>query len=61
MIFDFGKFRFCGYYDYVLIRADSLRPQLKTKGRFIVQNDEIKLLNIHSLYIDSLNNYERDS
>ena len=56
MIFKFGKFRFCGYYDYVLIRVDSLRPQLETKGRFIVQNKDIKLLNMHSVFIDSFAN-----
>lgn len=62
MIFNFGKFKFCGYYDYVLIRADNLRPQLETKGRYIVQNNEIITLNLHSLMIDSyINNSKENS
>ena len=56
MIFNFGKFKYCGYYDFVLIRADNLRPQLETKGRYIVQNNEIINLNFHSIMIDSLVN-----
>ena len=61
MIFNFGKFKYCGYYDYVLIRADNLRPQLETKGRYIVQNNEIITLNIHSIIIDNLmNNKEKE-
>ena len=54
--FNFGKFKYCGYYDFVLIRADNLKPQLETKKRYIVQNNEITTLNIHSLIIDSLIN-----
>ena len=62
MIFNFGKFKFCGYYDYVLIRADNLRPQLETKGRYIVQNNEIITLNLHSIMIDSyINNSKENS
>ena len=64
MIFNFGKFKYCGYYDYVLIRSDNLRPQLETKGRYIVQNNEITLLNMHSIMIDNLANNiikEKDS
>ena len=60
MIFNFGKFKYCGYYDYVLIRSDNLRPQLETKGRYIVQNNEITLLNMHSIMIDNLSNSNKD-
>ena len=56
LTFNFGKFKYCGYYDFVLIRADNLKPQLETKKRYIVQNDEITKLNIHSIIIDSLIN-----
>ena len=56
IIFNLGKFKYCGFYDYVLIRADNLRPQLETKGRFIVQNNEITTLNIHSIMVDSFVN-----
>ena len=61
MVFNFGKYKYCGYYDFVLIRADNLRPQLETKGRYIVQNNEIKTLNFHSLIIDSLINEKKTS
>ena len=60
MIFNFGKFKYCGYYDYVLIRADNLRPQLETKGRYIIQNNEITTLNIHSIMIDNLINTNKE-
>ena len=60
MIFNFGKFKFCGYYDFVLIRADNLRPKLETKGRYIVQNNEITTLNLHSIMIDSFVNNTKE-
>ena len=47
-----GKFKFCGYYDYVLINKDNLKQKLETKGRYIVQNNDIKYLNCHSLFVD---------
>jgi len=52
LIFNLGKFKFCGYYDYVLINKDNLKQKLDTKGRFIVQNNDIKYLNCHSLFVD---------
>ena len=61
MIFNFGKFKYCGYYDFVLIRADNLRPKLETKGRYIVQNNEITSLSIHSILIDSFLNNSKES
>ena len=60
MIFNFGKFKYCGYYDFVLIRADNLRPKLETKGRYIVQNNEITTLNLHSIMIDSFVNNAKE-
>ena len=60
MIFNFGKFKYCGYYDFVLIRADNLRPKLETKGRYIVQNNEITTLNLHSIMIDSFVNNTKE-
>ena len=60
MIFNFGKFKYCGYYDFVLIRADNLRPKLETKGRYIVQNNEIITLNLHSIMIDSFVNNTKE-
>ena len=60
MIFNFGKFKYCGYYDFVLIRADNLRPKLETKGRYIVQNNEITILNLHSIMIDSFVNNTKE-
>ena len=56
LIFNLGKFKFCGYYDYVLINKDNLKQELETKGRFIVQNSDIKYLNCHSLFVDIHNN-----
>ena len=60
MIFNLGKFKYCGYYDFVLIRADNLRPKLETKGRYIVQNNEITTLNLHSIMIDSFVNNTKE-
>ena len=56
LIFNLGKFKFCGYYDYVLINKENLRQELETKGRFIVQNNDIKYLNCHTLFVDVHNN-----
>ena len=52
LIFNLGEFKYCGYYDYVLIKSDNFKPQLDTKGRYIVQNNDIKYLNCHSLLVD---------
>ena len=52
LIFNLGKFKFCGYYDYVLINKENFKQELETKGRFIVQNNDIKYLNCHSLFVD---------
>ena len=52
LIFNLGKFKFCGYYDYVLLRKENFKQELETKGRFIVQNNDIKYLNCHSLFVD---------
>jgi hypothetical protein len=51
-----GKFKFCGYYDYVLISKENLKQKLETKGRYIVQNNDIKYLNCHSIFVDVHNN-----
>ena len=56
LIFNLGKFKYCGYYDYCLINKDNLKQELDTKGRFIVQNIDIKYLNCHSLFVDIHNN-----
>ena len=52
LVFNLGKFKFCGYYDYVLINKDNLKQKLETKGRYIVQNNDIKYLNCHTLFVD---------
>ena len=56
IIFNLGKFKSCGYYDYVLINKENFKQELETKGRFIVQNNDIKYLNCHSLMVDAHNN-----
>ena len=56
LIFNLGKFKFCGYYDYVLINKENFKQELETKGRFIVQNNDIKYLNCHTLFVDVHNN-----
>ena len=56
LIYNLGKFKFCGYYDYVLINKENFKQELETKGRFIVQNNDIKYLNCHSLMVDAHNN-----
>ena len=60
LTFNLGKFKFCGYYDYVLINKDNLKQKLETKGRYIVQNNDIKYLNCHSLLVD-IHNSSLDS
>ena len=52
LVFNLGKFKFCGYYDYVLINKDNLKQKIETKGRYIVQNNDIKYLNCHTLFVD---------
>ena len=56
IIFNLGKFKYCGYYDYVLISKENFKQKLETKGRIIVQNNNIKYLNCHSLFVDAHNN-----
>ena len=60
LTFNLGKFKFCGYYDYVLINKDNLKQKLETKGRYIIQNNDIKYLNCHSLLVD-IHNSSLDS
>ena len=38
--FNFGQFKYYGYYDFVLIKADNLKTKLEKK-KYIVQNNEI--------------------
>ena len=56
LVFNLGKFKYCGYYDYVLLNKENFKQELETKGRFIVQNNDIKYLNCHSLFVDTHNN-----
>ena len=57
--FKLNKFLKCGYYDFILQKLDKNENKIinlfNYKGRYIVQNNDIKDLNFHSLYIDLLN------
>ena len=64
--FNLGKYTKSGFYDYILIKFSKetfiYEKINETIGRFIVQHNEVKSMNFHSLYVDLINSrYELQS
>ena len=59
LLFNFGKYSKSGFYDFILIKFSkqnfSYEKIIETGSRYIVQHNEVKSMNFHSLYVDLVN------
>ena len=59
LLFNLGKYTKSGFYDYILLKFSketfTYEEIIETGGRFIVQHNEVKSMNFHSLYVDLIN------